>query len=93
MILLSNQDKNRKKLSMKLKNFAHLSLVATMFVLTSCDWICREKETSLNIYQPPTLHLKAGQPIKTVEGVYTPQTDELWHSDARYRILESAQIR
>lgn len=78
---------------MRSKNFVHLSLVATMFVLTSCDWICKEKENSLNIYQPPTLHLKAGAPIKTVEGVYTPQTDELWHSDARFRKLESETIR
>lgn len=93
MILLLSQDKNRKILPMKLKNFVHLSLVAIMLVLTSCGWSLREKENSLNIYQPPTLHLRADQPIKTVEGVYTPQTDELWHSDARFRKLESEQIR
>jgi hypothetical protein len=43
---------------------------------------------NLNIYQPPTLRLKAGIGIRTVDGVYTPQTNEIWHSDKRYRELE-----
>jgi len=43
---------------------------------------------SLNLHQPPTIHLKGGTPIQTVEGVYTPPKDEIWHSDARYRQLE-----
>jgi hypothetical protein len=42
----------------------------------------------LNIYQPSTLNLAAGIPIQSKNGVYTPQTDEVWHSDARFRKLE-----
>lgn len=44
----------------------------------------------LSIYQPSILALKAGTPVETKEGVYTPQTDEVWHSDKRYRELERA---
>jgi hypothetical protein len=29
-----------------------------------------------------------GTPVQTKEGVYTPATDEVWHSDKRYRELE-----
>jgi hypothetical protein len=32
--------------------------------------------------------LKANISIESKEGLYTPQTDEIWHSDARYRRLE-----
>jgi len=42
----------------------------------------------LNIYQPSTLTLSPGTTIKTKEGVYTPQLEEIWHSDKRYRDLE-----
>jgi hypothetical protein len=42
----------------------------------------------LNIYQPSILALKAGTRVETKEGIYTPQTDEVWHSDKRYRELE-----
>ncbi len=42
----------------------------------------------LNIYQPPILVLPAGVPVMTEEGIYTPQTREVWHSDARFRELE-----
>lgn len=44
--------------------------------------------STLNIYQPSVLALKAGVPVTTTEGIYTPQTDEIWHSDKRYRDLE-----
>jgi hypothetical protein len=43
---------------------------------------------TLNIYQPSILALKAGTRVETKEGIYTPQTDEVWHSDKRYRELE-----
>jgi hypothetical protein len=42
----------------------------------------------LNIYQPSTLRLSKSIPVQTRDGIYTPQTDEVWHSDARYRRLE-----
>jgi len=59
-----------------------------VIVLTSCGGNSAPKTTSLNIYQPSSLKLKEGQPIQTEEGIYTPQSDEVWHSDARYRKLE-----
>ena len=46
------------------------------------------KVGNLNIYQPSTLRLQKDIPIQTLDGVYKPQLDEIWHSDKRYRILE-----
>ncbi len=43
---------------------------------------------ALNIYQPSVLVIPKGVPIMTTEGTYIPQTDEIWHSDKRYRDLE-----
>lgn len=43
---------------------------------------------SLQIYQMRALFLPAGQPVQTKEGIYTPQTDEVWHSVAAYEALE-----
>lgn len=42
----------------------------------------------LNLYQPPIIILEGGKEVVTKEGKYTPQTDETWHSDYRYRALE-----
>jgi hypothetical protein len=38
------------------------------------------------------LHLKAGLPVQTVDGIYTPQVDETWHSDARFQAVENEAI-
>lgn len=65
-----------------------LVLPLVMIALTSCDPSLWKKEKPLNIYQPTILSLEKGKPITTKEGIYTPQTDEVWHSDARYRKLE-----
>jgi len=59
-----------------------------MSVPMSCAPTFWKKEKQLNIYQPIILSLEKGKPIVTKEGIYTPQTDEVWHSDARYRKLE-----
>lgn len=77
---------------MKLKTYALLSLILIMIGQTSCAVNSSKKKSSLNIYQPSTLSLEAGKAIETTEGVYTPQTDELWHSDKRFRLLESEVI-
>lgn len=42
----------------------------------------------LNIYQPSIIVLEEGKRIETKEGFYTPQTEEVWHSDKRFRELE-----
>jgi hypothetical protein len=33
--------------------------------------------------------LQAGTPVQTKEGIYTPQTDEIWHSHLRWLELEN----
>jgi len=40
------------------------------------------------IYQPSILKLKANLSVQTNDGIYTPQVDEVWHSDKRFRELE-----
>jgi len=73
---------------MKLKHYAALATSILMIGLTSCGTSSSTKSGTLNIYQPSTLNLAAGIPIQSKAGVYTPQTDEVWHSDARFRKLE-----
>ncbi len=46
----------------------------------------------LNIYQPSVLILRAGAVVETTNGIYTAQTDEVWHSDKRYRELERGKF-
>jgi hypothetical protein len=63
-------------------------MVVTLTVLTSCGNNSSVKTGTLNIYQPSTLNLKKGLTVQTVDGYYTPQQDEIWHSDTRFRKLE-----
>ena len=37
-------------------------------------------KATYNIYQPDCLRLEAGRAIQTLDGVYTPQTSEVWYS-------------
>ena len=55
-------------------------------MLSSCNSV--PKNSTANIYQPLILRLKAKQQIQTSDGAYTPETDEVWHSDMRFRKLE-----
>jgi hypothetical protein len=73
---------------MKLKHYALLAMLILTTGLTSCATNSSTKSGTLNIYQPSTLNLAAGIPIQSKAGVYTPQTDEVWHSDSRFRKLE-----
>ena len=73
---------------MKLKNTVLLAAAMMPFVLTSCVTSSSPNVGNLNLYQPPTLHLKAGTKVQTVEGIYQAQTNEVWHSDKRFRELE-----
>lgn len=87
---------------MKTKSFASgrslipllllLSLPLLLLPLTGCISASSVPKESLPassvLYQPPTLRLKAGLPIQTKDGTYTPQVDEIWHSDARYQAAE-----
>jgi hypothetical protein len=79
----------------KSNGFGRLALLAMLCSLTACALGSREESASLAasvLYQPPTLRLKAGHPVQTPDGIYTPQRDETWHSDARFRQLEQENI-
>lgn len=73
---------------MKLRNYVALVLMIATIALTSCGPSFWKKERPLNIYQPSIILLEKNKLIQTKDGVYTPQTDEVWHSDTRYRLLE-----
>jgi hypothetical protein len=67
-------------------------ILPAMIWLTSCAAVSSAPKASLRIYQPRVLHLTAGQPVQTPEGVYIPQVDEIWHSAAAYADLETQLI-
>lgn len=60
--------------------------------LTGCATGSSASAASRQLYQPRILSLPAGQPIPTTQGVYRPQTDELWHSPAEFQKLERQVI-
>ena len=88
MIYIKNTEEPKMNLLKKLKNLGALAIVLTLPVLTCCGSASVSKMSNLNIYQPSTLRLKKNNSVSTKDGIYTPQKDEVWHSDARYRELE-----
>lgn len=66
-------------------------MVATLLplLLTGC---AHESNVNRRIYQPSTLRPTAGQVIQTTDGYYVTGSDEVWHSDIRFRDLESAYL-
>ncbi len=72
----------------QLSNLGKLAIAMMLIGLTSCASVSTQSVSDLNIYQPSTLRLSKSIPVQTRDGIYTPQTDEVWHSDARYRRLE-----
>ena len=66
------------------------SLIVFSLFLASCA--SKQSPTDivgkLNIYQPSVIVLEEGKQIETKFGFYSPQTDEIWHSDKRFRELE-----
>lgn len=74
---------------------ALLAILLLSSLPTGCASASREASASLvasTLYQPPVLRLAKGRPVQTRDGLYLPQTDEVWHSDARYRALEQENI-
>lgn len=67
-----------------------LSLL-TALALSGCASDSPTPESTMRLYSPSSLHLKAGQPVQTIHGTYVPQVDEIWHSHADYmqRVYES----
>lgn len=71
---------------------ALLGILTASLLLTACSTVSSGSKPSpspvLILSQPPVLRLQAGQPVQTKDGSYTPATDEVWHSDARFRHAE-----
>jgi hypothetical protein len=80
------------KLKMKSPASVTLALLLPMIVLTGCVSATRDVAATQRLYQPSILRLNPGQEIQTQDGLYRPQTPEVWHSDNRYRQLERAYL-
>ena len=64
-----------------------LATLLTSFALTGC--VCGSKRTAGALQSSPRiLRLQAGTPVQTKDGLYHPQADETWHSQAEYLRLE-----
>lgn len=60
-----------------------MRLCATILIaltLSACTLSSSASKATYNIYQPDCLRLEAGKAIQTLDGVYTPQTSEVWYS-------------
>ena len=88
MIYTKTLATRKMRLRKGLKNLGIVATAVTLIGLTSCESVSGPNVSGLNIYQPSTLRLIKGDAVQTRDGIYTPQTDEVWHSDARYRRLE-----
>ena len=75
-------------LAKKSKNLGLKVLMILTILLTQSSCSSMPNKSTANIYQPLILRLKAKQQIQTSDGAYTPETDEVWHSDYRFRKLE-----
>lgn len=69
-----------------------LAILTVSSAATSCAPSSRTGSAKLNLYAPDVLRLPEGVPIETVDGIHTPQTDEVWHSDRRFRELERRRV-
>lgn len=70
---------------------ATLAILLLLLPLTGCVTSSPPAPASLSqnlLTAPPILHLPKGQPVQTLEGQYVPARDEVWHSDARFRLVE-----
>lgn len=87
---------NKTSMSWRLVVFVILAAALTLFAQIGCvhasNVASESSVASSLLLQPPILSLPAGQLIQTKEGPYRPKTDEIWHSDARFRQLEQANL-
>ena len=80
-------------LKTKLKCFAAALMLPVMFLPTGCMCSFSASEaSSRRLYQPPTLALRAGVAVQTVDGIHVPQVNEVWHSPARFEALEQEAL-
>jgi hypothetical protein len=79
------------RLSLKSTVCAISATMLLSVLLTGCVTKPLADSESLSqsrLYSPSVLRLPAGQPVQTLDGLYTPTGNEVWHSDARFRIEE-----
>jgi hypothetical protein len=50
------------------------------------------KPSSALMYQPRVLRLPAQVPVQTLDGIYTPQNAETWHSPAEFSRAEQQAL-
>lgn len=76
---------------MKLSRWNLALFLMSAAALTGCVSNSQRPENTMRLYSPAVLHLEAGKEIKTLNGIYTPQVDEIWHSHPSYmdRVFES----
>lgn len=60
-------------------------LLLTAGLLTSCASPSPTVADSMTLYSPPFLRLPAGTEVKTLDGIYRSQAEEVWHSDTEYQ--------
>lgn len=72
---------------MKKLNMKNYWLISSLF-LVGCATKPIPVVNELNIYQPSILVIEEGTEIQTKNGKYKAQTEEVWHSDKRFRELE-----
>lgn len=95
--------KKSKKSKVTSKFIALLVASLTLSVLTSCETTgSSQNAIILNVFQPSTIRLPAGSTVSVIgenpvtgkdePQNYTPQTNEVWHSDKRFRDLERRVI-
>lgn len=88
MIYSKNQEKNVQSWQKKLKNFELKALNILLIGLMCSCCNLNQKKSMPNILQPNILKLTKGTKVETVDGNYVAQSDEVWHSDKRFRDLE-----
>ena len=71
-----------KKIKLILKSTT-AALIAMSFA--GCANTETDSTLSLLIYQPDYLYLQKGEAIQTQRGIYSPQFDEIWVSEKKYK--------
>ena len=69
------------------------TLLLIVASLTSCASRSSTVSDSMILYSPPLLRLAAGTKLTTLDGLYTAQVPEVWHSDAHYQARVREALR
>jgi hypothetical protein len=77
-----NMNANNSK--MKSRSLRLAGAMLTCGALLCCGCGSGSGRASLRIYQAPTLRLERGTEVRTTDGIYQAQADEVWYSAALY---------